>query len=123
MTNLFQPLDITVNRSTNAFTKRKFTKLCNMQVTKQLDNGKLLLSTLKSLGASQVLKLCSYLTSTLGKKTIANGWKAAGISHAIKKVLRLWRPSTLFPAWTLLTNQLTILSSTSKQLVLLQNLY
>ena len=57
MTNLFQPLDLTLNRSAKAFMNRKFSEWYSLQVIKQLDiekncqeiEVKLLLSTLKPL--------------------------------------------------------------------------
>ena len=93
MTNLFQPLDLTFNRSAKAFMKSKFTKWCCLQITKQVHSGKnyekievkLLLSTLKPFCASWILELHNYFTSTLGKKITANGWNAVGIINAIKK--------------------------------------
>ena len=74
MTNLFQPLDLMVNRSAKAFMKRKLTEWYSLQVTKQLESSKsceeievkVLLSTLKPPHASKVLELYSYLISTLG---------------------------------------------------------
>ena len=128
MTNLFQPLDLTINRSIKTFIKYKFTKWYSLQVTKQLNSGKrceevqvkLLLSTLKLLLANWVLKLYNYLISTSGKEFIANGWKAAEITNAIKKVLPLSRSPTLFPASTLFTNKLKITSTTIKQNILMQ---
>ena len=40
MTNLFQPLDLIINRSAKAFIKEKFTKWYSLEVVKQLDSGK-----------------------------------------------------------------------------------
>ena len=130
MTNLFQPLDLTVNRNAKVFMKRKFTEWYSLQVTNQLGNGKsceeievkLLLSTFKPPYASCVLELHNCLTSTSGKEITANGWKVAGISDTIKKLLPLSSPSTLFPVSTLWTHQLKI-TSTNKQHILMQNLY
>ena len=74
MTNLFQPLDLTINRSAKAFTKKKFTEWYSLEVKKQLDNGrnaeetevKLLLSKLKLLHASWLIELYNHFTSTAG---------------------------------------------------------
>ena len=60
MTNLFQPLNLMVNRRAKAFIKRKFNEWYSLQVMKQLDFAKtfkdievkLLLSTLKPLHAN-----------------------------------------------------------------------
>ena len=40
ITNIFQPLDLTFNKSTKAFMKRKFIEWYSLQVTKQLNSGK-----------------------------------------------------------------------------------
>ena len=93
MTNLFQPLDLTVNRSAKAFMTRKLTEWYSLQITKQLDSGKncdeievkLLLSTLKPLHASWIIELYNHLTSSGGREIIVNGWEAADITNAIKK--------------------------------------
>ena len=74
MTNLFQPLDLTINRSAKAFMKKKFTEWYSLEVMKQLDNGrnaeetevKLLLSKLKPLHASWLIELYNHFTSTAG---------------------------------------------------------
>ena len=92
MTNLFQPLDLTINRSGKAFMKKKFTEWYSLEVTKQLDSGKnteekevkLWLSKLKPLHVSWLIELYNHFTSTPGKEIIANGWKAAGITDTIK---------------------------------------
>ena len=92
LTNLFQPLDLTINRSAKAFMKKKFTEWYSLEVMKQLDIGKnveeievkLLLSNLIPLHASWLIELLNHFTSTAGKETIANRWKAAGITDDIK---------------------------------------
>ena len=81
LTNLFQPLDLTINRSAKAFMKKKFTEWYSLEVMKQLDIGKnveeievkLLLSNLISLQASWLIELFNHFTSTTGKEIIANG--------------------------------------------------
>ena len=81
MTNLFQPLDLTINRSTIAFMNKKFTKWYSLEIMKQLDSGKntdeievkLLLSKLKPLHASWLIELYKHFTSTAGKEIMANG--------------------------------------------------
>ena len=63
-----------------------------LEVMKQLDSGKnaeeievkLLLPKLKPLHASWLIELYNHITSTATKEIIANGWKAAGITDAIK---------------------------------------
>ena len=56
-----------------------------------------MLSTL----ASWILNLQNYFTTTSGKKIIANSWKTAGISDAIKKVLPLELLNSFFSIETL----------------------
>ena len=81
MTNLFQPLDLIINRSTIAFMNKKFTKWYSLEIMKQLDSGKntdeievkLLLSKLKPLHASWLIELYKHFTSTAGKEIMANG--------------------------------------------------
>ena len=92
MTNLFQPLDLTINRSAKAFMKKKFAEWYSLEVMKQLNSGKnaeeievkLLLSKLKPLHAIRLIELYNHFTSTAGKEIIANVWKAARITDAIK---------------------------------------
>ena len=71
MTNLFQPLDLTVNGSAKAFMKRKFTEWYSSSISQQLEQGKsiedidveLKLSILKPLHAEWIKELYNY---TLG---------------------------------------------------------
>ena len=91
MTNLFQPLDLTVNGAAKAFMKRKYTEWYSGEIANALDSCKelhdidiqLKLSILKPLDAKWVLERYNYLTSEKGRDVIANGWKAAGITNAI----------------------------------------
>ena len=109
MTNLFQPLDLTINRSTKAFMKKKLTEWYSLEVMKQLHSGKkaeeievkLFLPKLKSLHASWLIELCNHFTSTVGKEIIANGLKAAGITDTIKN-----GSSSLDPLSSFSTNDL-----------------
>ena len=95
MTNLFQPLDLTVNGSFKAFMKQKFTEWYSKEIAKGLDNGvqledidvKLRLSVLKPLHAKWLLDAYNYLSTEAGQKIIENGWKAAGITEALSKGL------------------------------------
>ena len=81
MTNLFQPLDLTVNGSAKAFMKRKFTDWYSSSISKQLDEGKaiddvdmdLKLSILKPLHAHWIKELYDYMTSKNGREIISNG--------------------------------------------------
>ena len=104
MTNLFQPLDLTVNRSAKAFMKRKFTEWYSSSISKQLDEGKaiddidvdLKLSILKPLHAHWIKELYDYMTSENGREIISNGWKAAFITEAIEKGTKDLEPLDFF---------------------------
>ena len=64
MTHIYQPLDLTVNRSAKAFFKRKFTEWYSQEIHKQLEEGKkidqvdvvLRLSVLKPLHAKWIIE-------------------------------------------------------------------
>ena len=87
MTNLFQPLDLTVNGAAKAFLKRKYTEWCSGEIAKALEDGmqlddidiKLKLSVLKPLQAKWIVELYDHFTSEK-----ANGWKSAGITGAVE---------------------------------------
>ena len=104
MTNLFQPLDLTVNGSAKAFMKRNFTEWYSSSISKQLDEGKaiddidvdLKLSILKPLHAHWIKGLYDYMTSENGREIISNGWKAAFITEAIEKGTKCLEPLDLF---------------------------
>ena len=93
MTNIFQPLDLTVNGSFKALMKQKFTEWYSKQIANELEKGtplddievKLKLSVLKPLHAGWLIDAYDHLTSETGRKVIANGWKSAGITDAISK--------------------------------------
>ena len=64
MTDIFQPLDLTVNRSSKSFFKRKFTQWYSSQIQRSMESGKgidelevkLNLKTLKPLHAAWIFK-------------------------------------------------------------------
>ena len=93
MTNIFQPLDLTVNGSFKALMKKKFTEWYSKQIANELEKGtplddievKLKLSVLKPLHAGWLIDAYDHLTSEAGRKIIANGWQSAGITSAISK--------------------------------------
>ena len=93
MTNIFQPLDLTVNGSFKALMKKKFTEWYSKQIANELEKGaplddievKLKLSVLKLLHAGWLIYAYDHLTSEAGRKIIANGWQSAGITSAISK--------------------------------------
>jgi len=92
MTNLLQPLDLTVNGFAKKFCKKTFGHWYMDQISKQLDAGKaieevdvrLQLTMLKPLHAEWLTELYNHMTKPEGKEVIINGWKAAGISQVIK---------------------------------------
>ena len=92
MTNIFQPLDLTVNGAAKAYLKSKFTEWYSNSIAKQLDEGKIIedidvklkLSILKSLHAEWIKDLYNQLTSEKNRTIISNGWKAAFITEAIE---------------------------------------
>ena len=74
ITNLFQPLDVTVNGAAKAFLKRKYTECYSGEISKALADGKTLddieiklkLSVMKPLQAKWIVELYNYLTSEKG---------------------------------------------------------
>ena len=92
MTNLFQPLDLTVNGATKAFLERKYTEWYSKKISKALVDGialddieiELKLSVLKPLQAKLIFELYNYLTSEKGHEMTGNSWKSAGITETIE---------------------------------------
>ena len=72
--------------------KNKFSTWYGNQISKQLDEGvkvdsvdvKLQLTTLKPLHAQWVVDFYNEMTSSKGKNIIESGWRAAGITDAIR---------------------------------------
>ena len=95
MVNLLQPLNLTVNRSFNASTKKKFTEWCSKQIAGELDRGislndievKVQMSVLKLLHARWLMDNFNFMTSQAGSEVISNKWKTAGITEALSKGL------------------------------------
>ena len=92
MTNIFQPLDLTVNGSFRSLMKSKFTKWYSKELGKQLEENKLIedteklkVSVLKPLHASWLIEAYNHKTSSSGREIIVNGWKSAGIMEAVSK--------------------------------------
>ena len=91
MTQLFQPLELTVNGAVKAYMKRRFTEWYSKCIAVQLDEGKeiedvdvqLKLSVLKPIHANWIVDLFNYFTSEKGREIISNGWKAAFITEVI----------------------------------------
>lgn len=74
---------------------KKFNEWYTDQVFQQLYDGKpleeidikLQLTTLKPLHAQWVVELFNHMTTDEGKEVILNGWKASGITEALKRGL------------------------------------
>ena len=92
MTKYYQPLDLTVNGYAKAFFKRKFNEWYSSQFRAYLDNGVsiddievgLQLSKIKPIHAGCVVEFYNHMTTSKDKEIIDSGWKAAGISDAVK---------------------------------------
>ena len=92
MTQLFQPLDLTVNKHCKSYLKRSFSEWYSQQIKNQLSLGKKVeeikiefhLTTLKPLHTKWLVVYYNDITSENGSSVIINGWKAAGIYDAIK---------------------------------------
>ena len=93
MSRIFQSLDLTVNGAAKAYTKKRFTESYSRCIIQELGSGKgvdnvdiqLKMSILKPLHANWLNDLYNYFTALEGKETIANGWKAAYMTEALKK--------------------------------------
>ena len=92
MTKYYQLLDLKVNKEVKRFLKRKFVNSYSHQVSNQLSEGKplesmqvpLKLSLIKPINAGWLIEFYNYMTSAEGKKYIYSGWRASGITDAIK---------------------------------------
>ena len=92
MTQLFQPLDLTVNKHCKSFLKRLFSKSYLHQIKNQLSIGKKMeevdikftLTTIKPLHAQWLVEFYKEMTSESGSIVIVNGWKASGIYDGLK---------------------------------------
>ena len=92
MTKFYQPLDLTVNGQAKRFFKSKFSAWYADQISKQLNEGvkidevdaKFRLTTMKPLHAQWVVDFYNEMTTSKGSIIIKSGWRAAGISDAIR---------------------------------------
>ena len=91
MTDLYQPLDRTVNKWVKDFMKREFCNWFSRQLREQISNRipleqidiKFQLSLMKPLHAGWMIKCCNELTTIRGKDVILSGWRATGLTEAI----------------------------------------
>ena len=96
MTHLLQPLDLTTNGVVKKMEQREFSDYFTNCITEAfLADPKrdittikvdLKLSTLKSIHAKTVSKVYEHLQSNKSKQVILNGFQAAGITEAAKKI-------------------------------------
>ena len=90
MTQLFQALDLTVNKHCKSYLKQLFSEWyaqqieCQLSLGKKVQEIKICLTTLKPLHAKWLIEYYNEITSENGSSVIINGWKAAGIYDAIK---------------------------------------
>ena len=92
MTQLFQPLDLTVNGHCKSYLKKKFAEWLSRQFNSQLALGKKVedvemkfpLTTIKPIHASWITDFYNHMSTEEGIKIIENGWKASGILGAVK---------------------------------------
>ena len=90
-----QPLDLTTNASVKKMEKRAFSDYFTSTITEaMLQNPQrdvttievdLKLSTLKPMHGKLMLTVYDFLRKEQGKQIILSGWRAAGITEAIKK--------------------------------------
>ena len=93
MTNLYQPLDLSVNKAAKDFTRKKFLEWYTRQLTNGIKNGLELddididyqLSVLKPLHATWLISLYDHMNTEEGMKVTASGWKKSEIFDAITK--------------------------------------
>ena len=95
MTHLLQPLDLTANGTAQKIEKREFSSYFTKRIMQaMLKDGRtidvttidvdLKVSTLKPLHAATVIKVYNFKID-VGYKIILSGWRAAGITEALKK--------------------------------------
>ena len=92
MTKYYQPPDLTLDGYAKRFLKSKFTEWYSSQVRACLDNAvsidgievRLQLSKIKPIHAGWLVEFYNHMATSKGKEIIHSGWKAAGISDAVK---------------------------------------
>lgn len=91
MTHIFQPLDLTVNRSSKAFLRSHAQDWYSNEIRKQMEKGMapheikvdVRISVLKPLHAAWVTKFYDHMR--LNSDIVLNGWKQSGITEALSK--------------------------------------
>ena len=92
-TNYFQPLDLTVNKSSKDFLRKEAQSWYSQKIVKQMEAGKcsdqikvdVRVSVVKPLHAKWIVKYYDYARTK--PQLIINGWKESGIiDHLAKKI-------------------------------------
>ena len=92
MTQLFQPLDLTVNKHCKSYLKRLFSEWYTQADQESISLGKKVeeikmefrLTTFKPLHAKWLVEYYNEFRSEKGSSVIINGWNPAGIYDAMK---------------------------------------
>ena len=94
LTHLLSPLDLTVNKSIKVIERQEFSSYFTKTVTDalkkdpSLDVADIKLDTrtvvMRPLHARSLCKIHSFFETPRGQLITANGWKAAGITDAVK---------------------------------------
>ena len=92
MTDLLQPLNLTVNGYAKKYCKTRFNHWYISEITKQMDDRKsveeidvkLQLTKSKPLHAEWLAELYNQMTTKEGKDIIMSGWKSTGIPQAVR---------------------------------------
>ena len=93
MTDVFQPLDLTVNKWVKSKVTFRFNAWFRNSLNKELDDGKaldeinrkILLTTMKPLHAGWSIDIYNKLSSPEGRKVILGGWKS--LSYATSWII------------------------------------
>ena len=91
MTQIFQPLDLTVSRSAKSFVKQKFTEWYYNKIKLQLEaetkldgiEVKLALTTLKPLHSTWIIEFYNKMKCTERTLITQNSWKSADVEDAL----------------------------------------
>ena len=93
MTDVFQPINLTVNNWVKSKVTSKFNAWLRNSLNKELDDGKaldeinrkILLTTMKQLHAGWLIDIYNELSSPEGRKVILGGWKS--LSYATSWII------------------------------------
>ena len=96
-TNLFQPLDLTVNKSSKAFYSEKYQSWYADQVSNQIRRGvsphdvkvDIRLFVVKPLHAQWTIEFFKHMSKQDGRRIVINGFRKAGISEAFEQACKL----------------------------------